>query len=135
MRRDGPVIVGFDGSPLSGAALGDAFAEAADRGTELIAVHCWSDRHFGEFTGHLDVGSMGPNSETAEDAILAPARSPTDHSQHSAAELRNTLLSNIFRHSFRIGGVCLRRSPHGTAQRGPMAMLNNPFGCCHKPAA
>ncbi|WP_369405389.1 universal stress protein [Nocardia brasiliensis] len=135
MRRDGPVVVGVDGSPLSGAALGDAFAEAADRGTELIAVHCWSDRHFAEFAGHLDVGSMGPNSETAEDAILAPARSLTDHSQRSAAGLRNTLPSTIFRHLFRIVGVCLRRSSHGSAQRGPMPMLNNPFGCCRTPAA
>lgn len=41
--RDGPVVVGVDGSPLSTLATGFAFAEAAKRGAELIAVHAYRD--------------------------------------------------------------------------------------------
>lgn len=40
-RADGPVVVGVDGSPLSTEAIGFAFAEAAQRGTSLVAVHAW----------------------------------------------------------------------------------------------
>lgn len=38
-----PVVVGVDGSPLSDAALGQAFEEAALRGAPLVAVHAWYD--------------------------------------------------------------------------------------------
>jgi nucleotide-binding universal stress UspA family protein len=40
---DGPVVVGVDGTPTSEAAVAFAFAEASARGSELIAVHAWSD--------------------------------------------------------------------------------------------
>ncbi len=41
LRADGPVVVGVDGSALSNEAIGFAFAEAAQRGTDLVAVHAW----------------------------------------------------------------------------------------------
>lgn len=41
--NDGPVVVGLDGSPLSEAAIGFAFEEAAARGADLVAVHAWRD--------------------------------------------------------------------------------------------
>lgn len=43
-NRDGdrPVVVGVDGSPLSELAVKQAFREAQQRGTGLIAVHAWS---------------------------------------------------------------------------------------------
>lgn len=40
-RADGPVVVGVDGSALSDEAVAFAFAEAAQRGTELVAVRAW----------------------------------------------------------------------------------------------
>jgi nucleotide-binding universal stress UspA family protein len=40
-RRDGPVVVGVDGSAVSGDAIGFAFEEASMRRTSLLAVHCW----------------------------------------------------------------------------------------------
>lgn len=40
---DGPVVVGADGSPVSEAALGEAFRQASVRGAKLVAVHCWAD--------------------------------------------------------------------------------------------
>lgn len=39
----GPVVVGVDGSELSDAALGWAFAHAAFHDVPLVAVHSWSD--------------------------------------------------------------------------------------------
>jgi nucleotide-binding universal stress UspA family protein len=41
--EEGPVVVGVDGSPTSDAALDEAFAIAAGWGTDLVAVHTWSD--------------------------------------------------------------------------------------------
>lgn len=38
---DGPVVVGVDGSELSGLAIGFAMEEAARRGAELVAVHAF----------------------------------------------------------------------------------------------
>ncbi|MGW5455676.1 universal stress protein [Nocardia sp. NPDC003979] len=48
-RREGPVVVGVDGSALGAAAVGVAFAEAAERATRLVAVHTWSDLSFDRF--------------------------------------------------------------------------------------
>ena len=42
-NKYGPVIVGVDGSEVSQKATEVAFAEAAARGAELIAVHTWMD--------------------------------------------------------------------------------------------
>jgi nucleotide-binding universal stress UspA family protein len=39
----GPVIVGVDGTPAGEAAIEFAFAEAARRRSDLVAVHAWSD--------------------------------------------------------------------------------------------
>ncbi|WSY64545.1 universal stress protein [Nocardia sp. NBC_00881] len=71
IRHDGPVVVGIDGSPVSEVAIAAAFAEAADRGTELVALHSWSDRDFGEFAGKPAPGVDATELETAEYAILA----------------------------------------------------------------
>jgi nucleotide-binding universal stress UspA family protein len=42
-NRNGPVVVGVDGSANSRAALTYAFQAAADRNATLVAVHCWTD--------------------------------------------------------------------------------------------
>ena len=39
----GPVVVGVDGSPVSGAALAYAFEAADARATELVVVYAWRD--------------------------------------------------------------------------------------------
>ena len=41
-NTDGPVVVGIDESTVSEAALRFAFAAAAVRGAELVALHAWS---------------------------------------------------------------------------------------------
>ncbi|WP_026919745.1 universal stress protein [Gordonia shandongensis] len=40
-RPDGPVVVGVDGSPVSTAAIAEAFRQASVRDTRLIAVHTY----------------------------------------------------------------------------------------------
>ncbi len=39
----GPVVVGVDGTVTSDSAVAFAFAEAAARGAELVAVHSWTE--------------------------------------------------------------------------------------------
>lgn len=40
-RPDGPVVVGVDGSPISGAALAHAFKRASERDHKLVVVYAW----------------------------------------------------------------------------------------------
>ncbi|WP_225726292.1 MULTISPECIES: universal stress protein [unclassified Nocardia] len=57
IERDGPVVVGVDGSAVGEVALAAAFREASERRAELVAVHIWSDVDLAEFSGYsfLDV--------------------------------------------------------------------------------
>ncbi|MFI2031267.1 universal stress protein [Streptomyces buecherae] len=38
----GPIFLGVDGSAAAARAVGFAFAEAALRGADIVAVHCWA---------------------------------------------------------------------------------------------
>jgi nucleotide-binding universal stress UspA family protein len=66
-----PVVVGIDGSPTSELATEIAFDEASRRGTELVALHAWSDM------GALDFASMNwapiewRNIKEQEEEVLA----------------------------------------------------------------
>lgn len=42
-EHGGPVVVGVDGTPVGEIAIAFAFAEASTRGTDLVAVHTWTD--------------------------------------------------------------------------------------------
>ncbi len=42
-KRDGPVVVGIDGTPTSDGAEAEAFRQASLRGTRLVAVQTWTD--------------------------------------------------------------------------------------------
>lgn len=58
-RRDGPAVVGVDGSPPSPAAIPFVFRTAASRGVPLVAVHRRPDRPLGGL-GEIGVaGSRG----------------------------------------------------------------------------
>ncbi|UKD57420.1 universal stress protein [Amycolatopsis sp. FU40] len=54
IRPREPVVVGVDGSPLSEAAIGCAFEEAAVRGVPLVAVHAWLDADRSRLFGDRD---------------------------------------------------------------------------------
>lgn len=47
-REQPHVVVAVDGSSISGAAVEYAFAQAAERGTDLVAVHAW----WADLAGH-----------------------------------------------------------------------------------
>lgn len=70
VRDSGPVVVGVDGSPVSDAAIGVAFAEASERRTDLIAVHTWSDWSASRFAG-AGVPDDSAAIESVEEVILA----------------------------------------------------------------
>lgn len=65
-----PVLVGVDGSHVSDGAVGAAFREAAERGTRLVALHCWSDLDEAIFYGAEIIAPAGRDADT-EEALLA----------------------------------------------------------------
>jgi nucleotide-binding universal stress UspA family protein len=58
----GPVVVGVDSSPTSGAATAVAFEEASLRGVELVAVYAWHDTHVFDVPG-IDISAMQNDGE------------------------------------------------------------------------
>lgn len=70
-RHNGPVVVGVDGSRVSDAAVAAAFSEAAERKTELVAVHTWSDLVFAEYASTAMIEIPVADLMSAEQAILA----------------------------------------------------------------
>ncbi|WP_280371831.1 universal stress protein [Nocardia wallacei] len=71
VRTTGPVVVGVDGGAASRAALAAAFEEAVARGTELVALHAWTDFDLGRFAGDPYVLFPGYEIETDERVSLA----------------------------------------------------------------
>ncbi|MBU3062384.1 universal stress protein [Nocardia sp. NEAU-G5] len=71
VRREGPVVVGVDGGPVSEAAIGAAFEEATERCAELVAVHVWDDAKFGHYAGNPYLVFPTPEIEVTEQALLA----------------------------------------------------------------
>ncbi|MGY4103082.1 universal stress protein [Nocardia sp. R16R-3T] len=69
-RTDGPVVVGIGGSATDESVIGAAFAEAADRDTDLVAVHVWSDLDFAEFGGYEFLDIPQEDIATAETVLL-----------------------------------------------------------------
>lgn len=63
----GPIVVGVDGTPLGEAAIAFAFAAAAARQTNLIAVHTWTDLLLDTaFAGRADALDITPLAQQAE---------------------------------------------------------------------
>lgn len=69
-REPRPVAVGVDGSAMSEAAIGAAFAEAAERDSELVAVHTWTDLDQLVYVG-AGIVVPGGEDESAEEELLA----------------------------------------------------------------
>ncbi|MBU3062405.1 universal stress protein [Nocardia sp. NEAU-G5] len=91
-RTGGPVVVGIDGSPISEPAIAAAFAEAAERRTDLVAVHVCSDWDFGRFAG---TSTLIPDAdaEVAESAILAERLAGWQEKYPDVPVTRQTYLS------------------------------------------
>lgn len=68
---EGPVVVGVDGGPVSEAAIGVAFEEAAERDAELVAVHICHDVYYGEFADEPHMLYSTPEVEVRERALLS----------------------------------------------------------------
>ena len=65
----GAIVLGVDGTTVGETAIGFAFAEAAARGRDLVAVHTWTDTLLNEF---LQVGStlaIGPARDEAKELL------------------------------------------------------------------
>ncbi|WP_084531649.1 universal stress protein [Nocardia miyunensis] len=71
VHSSGPVVVGIDGGPTSDAAIAAAFAEAARRDVELVAVHVFNDQNFGHYAGYDTLRLADGNPGEAENAIVA----------------------------------------------------------------
>ncbi|WP_040797189.1 universal stress protein [Nocardia higoensis] len=66
-----PVVVGVDAGAAGEPAIEAAFAEAAVRGVDLVAVHAWSDLSSTEFAGASYVGTPPGTLLDSERALLA----------------------------------------------------------------
>ncbi|MGW5516231.1 universal stress protein [Nocardia africana] len=71
VHTEGPVVVGVDGGPVSEAAIGAAFEEAAERGAELVAVHVCHDVYYGQFADDPHILYSAREVEVRERAVLA----------------------------------------------------------------
>lgn len=66
----GPVVVGVDGTPVGEAAIAFAFAEASIRGTDLVAVHTWTDLLVETaFAGGAAALDFAPIAQQAEEVL------------------------------------------------------------------
>jgi nucleotide-binding universal stress UspA family protein len=66
----GPVVVGVDGTPVGEAAIEFAFAEAALRGVDVIAVHTWNDLLLDAmYAGGAAVLDFAPLAQQAEEVL------------------------------------------------------------------
>jgi nucleotide-binding universal stress UspA family protein len=64
------VVVGVDGSPQSGAAIGFAYEEAALRGTTLVAIHTWNDMPLNHALGDYPLEIRAAGIDQAEHLLL-----------------------------------------------------------------
>lgn len=69
---DGPVLVGVDGTEASEPAIAAAFDEAALHGTDLVALHAWSDRALPE----KELRAAWPDIAAAEQHRLSQQLAP-----------------------------------------------------------
>lgn len=67
---DGPVVVGVDASPVSDAAVKEAFRQASLRNTALVAVHTWTPLDAATLNGYgIDPAEVEQASDGAVSAI------------------------------------------------------------------
>jgi nucleotide-binding universal stress UspA family protein len=70
VRREGPVVLGVDGTPAGESAIAFAFAEASIRGTSLVAVHTWTDLLLETaFAGGATALDFAPLAQQAEEVL------------------------------------------------------------------
>lgn len=70
MAREGPVVVGVDGSGVSTAAVTTAFHAASLLGAPLVAVHAWADV---EYEWGVPEMAEGSSREQSEQVVLSAA--------------------------------------------------------------
>lgn len=67
---DGPVVVGVEQSPVSDAAVAEAFRQAALRNTKLVAVHTWTPLDADALHGYgLDPEEIEQMSQQAVESV------------------------------------------------------------------
>jgi nucleotide-binding universal stress UspA family protein len=73
IRASGPVVVGVDGSEVSGRAVGFAFEEASLRGAPLVALHAWRFPVSGQAGDMLPLVYDAEQVAEEEEPVLAAA--------------------------------------------------------------
>ena len=70
VNADGPVVVGIDDSPVSVAAIKEAFRQASLRNVPLVAVHTWTPLDVDALHGYgIDPDEVTRMSQDAVEAL------------------------------------------------------------------
>ncbi|WP_040815327.1 universal stress protein [Nocardia concava] len=93
VHASGPVVVGIDCGPVSEPAIAAAFAEASERGANLVAVHIWSDWSAGIFAGDQGMPALD-DVETVEESVLSERLAGWQEKYPDVSVIRRVYVSN-----------------------------------------
>ncbi|GAB0102711.1 universal stress protein [Nocardia sp. JMUB6875] len=93
VRASGPVVVGIDCGPVSEPAIAAAFAEASERGANLVAVHIWSDWSAGIFAGDQGMPALD-DVENVEESVLSERLAGWQEKYPDVTVVRRVYVSN-----------------------------------------
>jgi nucleotide-binding universal stress UspA family protein len=117
-----PVVVGVDGSPLSDAAVGFAFEEAAARRAPLVAVHTWLDVNTAGMWAGLPTMIDWPTVQADEECVLTQKLARWQK-EYETVPVRTVVLRDRPEHALQARSAHAQLVVVGSRGRGSLAAL------------